>query len=143
MTGTVTRPVGILMLVCGSCCCFSSWPCPKTGRATTNRVRTAMAVRVQSDRGCIILFIHDSSFCYRILLDGPTGIKSDEKFEPGGSARTPRQNTKIDVRMAHSRPLPDFFDLMSLEYAIEYPCEMRRLYGEQTLRALGRAGSLV
>jgi hypothetical protein len=38
---------------------------------------------------------------------------------------------------------PDFFDLMSLEYAIEYPCEMRRLYGEQTLRALGRAGSLV
>lgn len=32
---------------------------------------------------------------------------------------------------------------MSLEYAIEYPCEMRRLYGEQTLRALGRAGSLV
>jgi len=32
---------------------------------------------------------------------------------------------------------------MSLEYAIEYPCEMRRLHGEQTLRALGRAGSLV
>jgi len=32
---------------------------------------------------------------------------------------------------------------MSLEYAIEYPCEMRRLYSEQTLRALGRAGSLV
>jgi hypothetical protein len=32
---------------------------------------------------------------------------------------------------------------MSLEYAIEYPCEMRRLYGEQTLRKLGRAGSLV
>ena len=32
---------------------------------------------------------------------------------------------------------------MSLEYAIEYPCEMRRLYGEQTLRNLGRAGSLV
>jgi hypothetical protein len=32
---------------------------------------------------------------------------------------------------------------MSLEYAIEYPCEMRRLYGEQTMRALGRAGSLV
>jgi hypothetical protein len=32
---------------------------------------------------------------------------------------------------------------MSLEYAIEYPCEMRRLYGEQTLRALGRAGALV
>lgn len=32
---------------------------------------------------------------------------------------------------------------MSLEYAIEYPCEMRRLYGELTLRALGRAGSLV
>src|SRR5215470_13794405 len=32
---------------------------------------------------------------------------------------------------------------MSLEYAIEYPCEMRRLYGEQKLRALGRAGSLV
>src|SRR5262245_66362172 len=32
---------------------------------------------------------------------------------------------------------------MSLEYAIEYPCEMRRLYGEQTLRDLGRAGSLV
>jgi hypothetical protein len=34
-------------------------------------------------------------------------------------------------------------DFMSLEYAIEYPCEMRRLYGEQTLRNLGRAGSLV
>src|SRR5215470_1788902 len=32
---------------------------------------------------------------------------------------------------------------MSLEYAIEYPCEMRRLYGEQRLRHLGRAGSLV
>jgi len=32
---------------------------------------------------------------------------------------------------------------MSLEYAIEYPCEMRRQYGEQTLRNLGRAGSLV
>jgi hypothetical protein len=32
---------------------------------------------------------------------------------------------------------------MSLEYAIEYPCEMRRQYGEQKLRALGRAGSLV
>src|SRR5215510_14626279 len=32
---------------------------------------------------------------------------------------------------------------MSLEYAMEYPCEVRRLYGEQTLRALGRAGSLV
>jgi hypothetical protein len=32
---------------------------------------------------------------------------------------------------------------MSLEYAIEYPCEMRRLYGEQKMRALGRAGSLV
>jgi hypothetical protein len=32
---------------------------------------------------------------------------------------------------------------MSLEYAIEYPCEMRRQYGEQRLRALGRAGSLV
>jgi hypothetical protein len=45
--------------------------------------------------------------------------------------------------MADSRHSPDFFDLMSLEYAIEYPCEMRRIYGEQTLRALGRAGSLV
>lgn len=32
---------------------------------------------------------------------------------------------------------------MSLEYAIEYPCEMRRLYGDQMLRNLGRAGSLV
>jgi hypothetical protein len=32
---------------------------------------------------------------------------------------------------------------MSLEYAIEYPCEMRRRYGEQLLRGLGRAGSLV
>src|SRR5688572_20924891 len=32
---------------------------------------------------------------------------------------------------------------MSLEYAIEYPCEMRRRYDEQTLRSLGRAGSLV
>ena len=32
---------------------------------------------------------------------------------------------------------------MSLEYAIEYPCEMRRRYDEPTLRALGRTGSLV
>jgi hypothetical protein len=32
---------------------------------------------------------------------------------------------------------------MSLEYAIEYPCEMRRIYGEQKMRELGRAGSLV
>jgi len=32
---------------------------------------------------------------------------------------------------------------MSLEYAIEYPCEMRRRYGERLLRGLGRAGSLV
>jgi hypothetical protein len=32
---------------------------------------------------------------------------------------------------------------MSLEYAIEYPCEMRRLYGESTLRALARTGSLI
>lgn len=32
---------------------------------------------------------------------------------------------------------------MSLEYAIEYPCEMRRQYDEPTLRALGRTGSLV
>jgi len=32
---------------------------------------------------------------------------------------------------------------MSLEYAIEYPCEMRREYGESTLRALARTGSLI
>jgi len=32
---------------------------------------------------------------------------------------------------------------MSLEYAIEYPCEMRRRYDEATLRALGRTGSLI
>jgi hypothetical protein len=32
---------------------------------------------------------------------------------------------------------------MSLEYAIEYPCEMRRRHGERLLRGLGRAGSLV
>jgi hypothetical protein len=32
---------------------------------------------------------------------------------------------------------------MSLEYAIEYPCEMRRQYDEATLRALGRTGSLI
>lgn len=32
---------------------------------------------------------------------------------------------------------------MSLEYAIEYPCEMRRQYDEATLRAFGRTGSLV
>ena len=32
---------------------------------------------------------------------------------------------------------------MSLEYAIEYPCEMRRRYGERLLRGLGRTGSLV
>lgn len=32
---------------------------------------------------------------------------------------------------------------MSLEYAIEYPCQMRRQYGEQRLRALGRSGALV
>jgi hypothetical protein len=32
---------------------------------------------------------------------------------------------------------------MSLEYAIEYPCEMRQRYDEPALRALGRTGSLV
>src|SRR2546430_2562855 len=32
---------------------------------------------------------------------------------------------------------------MSLEYAIEYPCEMRRQYDEPTLRALGRTGAIV
>jgi hypothetical protein len=32
---------------------------------------------------------------------------------------------------------------MSLEYAIEYPCEMRHQYGESTLRALARTGSLI
>jgi hypothetical protein len=32
---------------------------------------------------------------------------------------------------------------MSLEYAIEYQCEMRRLHGEATLRALARTGSLI
>ena len=32
---------------------------------------------------------------------------------------------------------------MSLEYAIEYPCEMRRQYGEATLRGLARIGSLI
>jgi hypothetical protein len=32
---------------------------------------------------------------------------------------------------------------MSLEYAIEYPCEMRRLYEESALRSLGRTGSIV
>lgn len=32
---------------------------------------------------------------------------------------------------------------MSLEYAIEYPCEMRRQFGESTLRALARTGSLI
>jgi hypothetical protein len=32
---------------------------------------------------------------------------------------------------------------MSLEYAIEYPCEMRQQYGEPTLRALARTGSLI
>jgi hypothetical protein len=32
---------------------------------------------------------------------------------------------------------------MSLEYAIEYHCEMRRQYDEPTLRAFGRAGALV
>jgi hypothetical protein len=32
---------------------------------------------------------------------------------------------------------------MSLEYAIEFPCEMRRQYGERRLRALGRSGALV
>ena len=72
-------------------------------------------------------------------MTSPTGIKSDERFKSGGLAR----NALTDVRITHSRPLPDFYDFMSLEYAIEYPCEMRRLYGEQTLRALGRAGSLV
>jgi len=34
-------------------------------------------------------------------------------------------------------------ELMSLEYAIEYKCEMRRRYDEPTLRALGRTGSLI
>jgi hypothetical protein len=33
--------------------------------------------------------------------------------------------------------------VMSLEYAIEYPCEMRRLYGESSLRSLARTGSLI
>jgi hypothetical protein len=33
--------------------------------------------------------------------------------------------------------------IMSLEYAIEYPCEMRRRLGERHLRRLGRTGSLV
>ncbi|MFN0120666.1 MAG: hypothetical protein ACKV2V_09200, partial [Blastocatellia bacterium] len=32
---------------------------------------------------------------------------------------------------------------MSLEYAIEYPCEMRRRYDEKSLRAFGRCGALV
>jgi hypothetical protein len=32
---------------------------------------------------------------------------------------------------------------MSLEYAIEYPCEMRQRYDEPVLRVLGRTGSLV
>lgn len=32
---------------------------------------------------------------------------------------------------------------MSLEYAIEYPCEMRRQYGESKLRGLSRTGSLI
>ncbi|MFN7947741.1 MAG: hypothetical protein U0Z53_20500 [Blastocatellia bacterium] len=32
---------------------------------------------------------------------------------------------------------------MSLEYAIEYQCEMRRRYDEMTLRALGRTGALI
>jgi hypothetical protein len=32
---------------------------------------------------------------------------------------------------------------MSLEYAIENPCEMRRQFGESTLRAVARTGSLI
>src|SRR5205814_980389 len=32
---------------------------------------------------------------------------------------------------------------MSLEYAIEYKCEMRRQYDEPTLRALGRTGAII
>ncbi len=32
---------------------------------------------------------------------------------------------------------------MSFEYAIEFACEMRRQYGEATLRALARTGSLI
>src|SRR5262245_49644429 len=32
---------------------------------------------------------------------------------------------------------------MSLDYAIEYPCVLRRLYGEKTRRSLGRVSSLV
>jgi hypothetical protein len=32
---------------------------------------------------------------------------------------------------------------MSLEYAIEYRCQMRQRYDEQTLRALGRTGALM
>jgi hypothetical protein len=32
---------------------------------------------------------------------------------------------------------------MSLEYAIEYSCEMRRRYDEPTIRALGRTGALI
>lgn len=33
--------------------------------------------------------------------------------------------------------------LMSLEYAIEYPCEMRRRHGDPKMRALGRKAALV
>jgi hypothetical protein len=36
---------------------------------------------------------------------------------------------------------PGYF--MSLEYAIEYKCEMRRQYDEPTLRALARTGALI
>lgn len=32
---------------------------------------------------------------------------------------------------------------MSLEYAIEFPCEMRRRFDEPTIRALGRTGALI
>jgi hypothetical protein len=32
---------------------------------------------------------------------------------------------------------------MSLEYAIEFPCEMRRRHGEPALRSYGRSGALV
>src|SRR5262245_36439193 len=42
-----------------------------------------------------------------------------------------------------SEPCPCTSVGMSLEYAIEFPCEMRRQYGEQQMRALGRAGALV
>src|SRR4030095_404895 len=87
MTGTVTRFVPILMLgCCGSCCGFSTWPCPKTGRAPAIKVRTARAVRFQSVWGYINLFIKTTLLAPVILLDFPDRNQKRWECESDGPA---------------------------------------------------------